>query len=288
MEFQDIFTTPTQLPPVRVYDHYIPLSAGDTPINLKPYIYSSFHKNEVERQLNGLPKAGFITNSVSPFASPVLLVKKNDDSWRFCVDYRKLNDLTVKNRFPMPIVEDILDELTRTQFFTSLDLSFGYHQIRMMESDEYKTTFKTHQGHYQFKVMSFGLTNAPITFQCVMNSISSLFLRKYVLVFIDDILIYSASWTDYLQHIILVLGQLREHKFFLKRTKCAFGKIELLYLGHIISQKGVATDPSKTEATSKRPTPTSVTELRGFLGLTGYHRRFVKHYGLIAKPLTNL
>jgi hypothetical protein len=139
----------------------------------------------------------------------MLLVKKKDESWRFCVDYRKLNDLIVKNRFPMPIEEEILDESTCTQFFTSLDLTSGYHQIRMGEADEYNTTFKTHQGHYQFKVMPFGLRNAPAKFQCAMNSVVSPFLRKFVLVFIDDILIYSDSWTEHLQHVRLVLGQLR-------------------------------------------------------------------------------
>jgi hypothetical protein len=257
-------------------------------VNSRPYRYSPFHKDEIERQVNALLEVGLITPSVSLFASPFLLVKKKDGSWKFCVDYRKLNDMTVKNRFPMPLVEEILDELAGTQFFTSLDLTAGYHQIRMGETDEFKTAFKTHQGHYQFRVMPFGLTNAPATFQCAMNSVLAPFLRKFVLVFIDDILIYSASWADHLKHLRMVFEKLREHQFYLKRSKCAFGKTELLYLGHIISQDGVSTDPSKTDAMKKWPTPTSVTELRGFLGLTGYYRRFVKHYGIIAKPLTNL
>lgn len=129
----------------------------------------------------------------------------------------------------------------------------------MGETDEFKTAFKTHQGHYQFRVMPFGLTNAPATFQCAMNSVLALFLHKFVLVFIDDILIYSASWADHLQHLRLVFEKLKEHKFFLKKSKCVFGKVELLYLGHIISQKGLSTDPSKTEVMKKWPTPTSVT-----------------------------
>lgn len=257
-------------------------------MNSRPYRYSPFHKTEIERQVEELLTAGLIEPSVSPFASPVLLVQKKDGSWRFCVDYRKLNELTVKNRFPMPVVDEILDELHGTKYFTSLDLRAGYHQVCMKEGEEFKTAFKTHSGHFQFKVMSFGLTNAPATFQCAMNSILTPFLRKFALVFIDDILIYSPAFDLHLQHLQLVLDTLRQHQFYLKQSKCQFAQQKLMYLGHIISVEGVSTDPSKTEVMLKWPTPSTVTELRAFLGLTGYYRRFVKHYGLIAKPLTTL
>ena len=153
----------------------------------------------------------------------------------------------------------------------------GYHQVRMLPEDEYKTTFKTHHGHYQFKVMPFGLTNAPTTFQCIMNQVLHPFLRKFVMVFLDDILIYSNSLEDHLIHLQQVLEVLRVNKLYLKASKCSFAQQSLEYLGHIISDKGVATDNSKIQAMLQWPTPTSMTELRAFLGLTGYYRKFVKH-----------
>jgi hypothetical protein len=204
------------------------------------------------------------------------------------VDYRRLNSITIKNKFPMPLIDEILDELAGAQCFTKLDFKSGFHQVRMSPTDEFKTTFKTHQGHYQFKVMPFGLTNALATFKCIMTVILAPFLRKFVIVFMDDILIYSSSLDQHVEHIREVLQVLREHKFFVNWSKCAFAQVELEYLGHIIFEAGDAIDPKKTQAMVQWPTPTNVTELKGFLGLTGYYRKFVKNYGLLAKPLTNL
>ncbi|WVZ51136.1 hypothetical protein U9M48_002309 [Paspalum notatum var. saurae] len=183
-----------------------------------------------------------------------------------------MNAITIKNRFHMPIIKEILDELGQAQYFTKLDMKSRYHQVRMNPEDEHKTTFQTHHGHYQFRVMPFGLTNAPATFQC----------------FLDDILIFCNSLEDHVTHLALVLDKLREHQLYLKLSKCSFGQQLVDYLGHVISHKGVSTDPHKTAAMVNWPCPASLTELRAFLGLTGYYRRFVKHYGLIAKPLTQL
>jgi hypothetical protein len=188
-QYSDLFKDPTSLPPQRIYDYTISLYPDAVPVNCRPYKYSPQHKSEIERQVQELLAAGLIEHSSSPFASPVLLVQKKDGSWIFCVDYRRLNALTIKNRFPMPVIEEILDELFGAKYFTKLEMRSGNHQVKMRVEDEFKTAFKTHHGHYQFKVMPFGLTNAPSTFQCLMNELLQPFLRKFVIVFLDDILI---------------------------------------------------------------------------------------------------
>ena len=247
-KYQDVFEDPKTLPPERVYDHTITLLPNVVPVNARPYRYSPLHKDEIERQVREMLSAGLIVPSTSPFASPVLLIQKKDGSWRFCIDYRRLNDLTIKNKFPMPLIEEIIEELAGSNFFTKLDMKSGYHQVRMKPGEEYKTAFKTHQGHYQFKVMPFGLTNAPATFQCVMNEVLAPFLRKFVMVFLDDILIYSPDLHSHLSHLEQVLQVLRANQLYMKKNKCSFAQPRVEYLGHVISGLGVATAEDKIKA----------------------------------------
>jgi len=287
-QYSELFHEPSSLPPPREFDHSIPLLPGAQPVNVRPYKYAPHQKTEIEKQVDEMLSKGLIQKSVSSFASPVLLVRKKDGSWRFCVDYRQLNAITVKDKHPMLVVDELLDELHGSQWFTKLDCRSGYHKIRLTSGDEKKTAFKTHHGLYEFLVMPFGLTNAPATFQAAMNSIFSPLMRKGVLVFMDDILVYTPSLDSHCVLLQQVFEILQEHQFFLKLSKCEFAKQELEYLGHTISPAGVATEPSKVKAVSDWPIPQNVRDLRGFLGLTGYYRRFIQHYAMISRPLTNL
>ncbi|KAE8696106.1 hypothetical protein F3Y22_tig00110676pilonHSYRG00061 [Hibiscus syriacus] len=287
-KYQSVFDEPTGLPPIRNHDHTITLKLESAPINLRPYRFPHNQNEEVEKQIATMLSSSIIQPSKSPFSSPCILIKNKDGTWRFSVDYRKLNSMTVKDKFPIPVVEDLLDELHGAVYFSKIDLRSGYWQIRIKAEDIYKTTFRTHQGHYEFKVMPFGLTNAPATFQALMNELFSSFLRKFVLVFFDDILVYSTSMKDHITHLGLVLVILQTNQLFAKMSKCFFGQTQVEYLGHIISAAGVSTDPTKVEAMRNWPIPKSLKSLRGFLGLTGYYRRFIKNYGTISKPLTQL
>ncbi|KAJ8751836.1 hypothetical protein K2173_026032 [Erythroxylum novogranatense] len=285
---QNIFEKPKALPPVRDRDHRIPLLPNSKPVNVRPYRYPYYQKTEIENQVRELLASGLIRPSSSPFSSPVLLVRKANGEWRFCVDYRALNEITIKDKFPIPVIDELMDELFGARYFSKFDLRAGYHQIRVYEPDIPKTAFRTHEGHYEFVVMPFGLTNAPSTFQSLMNEVFRPFLRKFVLVFFDDILVYSKSWEEHMQHLQSVLTILSQHQFFAKEEKCVFAVERIEYLGHILTGDGIEPCSSKIQAVLDWPVPTTVRAVRGFLGLAGYYRKFIKHYGTIAAPLNRL
>lgn len=205
-----------------------------------------------------------------------------------CVDYRALNSVTICDRFPIPMIDELLDELGHASWFSKLDLRQGFHQILMHEPDVKKTVFRMHRGHYEYRVMPFGLCNAPSTFQAAMNSLLTSFLWRFATVFFDDILVYSKSLSSHIQHLKIIFHTLVQGQFYLKRTKCLFAQTQVEYLGHLVSNRGVKPEPSKVRTMVQWPLPTSPKELGAFLGLTGFYRKFIKNYMLIAAPLNSL
>ncbi|GJW77779.1 reverse transcriptase domain-containing protein [Tanacetum coccineum] len=276
------------LPHVREVEFRIDLIPGASPVVRSPYRLAPSEMLELSNQLKELQEKGFIRPSHSPWGAPVLFVKKKDGSMRMCIDYRELNKLTIKNRYPLPRIDDLFDQLQGACCFSKIDLRSGYHQLRVREEDIPKTAFRTRYGHFEFTVMPFGMTNAPAIFMDLMNRVCKPYLDKFVIVFIDDILIYSKSEEEHEVHLKTILDLLKTEMLYAKFSKCEFWLKEVQFLGHVVNRDGIHVDPSKVESVKNWKTPESPTEIRSFLGLAGYYRRFIENFSKIAKPLTLL
>eukprot|EP00253_Pinus_taeda_P003061 PITA_03061 len=272
-EFADVFPEEIPgLPPKLNLDFTIELVPGAAPVSRAPYRMSVPELTELKMQLQELLDKKYIRPSVSPWGAPVLFVRKKDGTFRMCIDYRQLNKLTVKNKYPLPRIDELFDQVKGATVFSKIDLRSGYHQIRIKEEDVAKTAFRTRYGHYEFVVLPFGLTNAPATFMCLMNSVFHKYLDKFVLIFIDDILIYSWNIQEHEEHLRLVLQTLREHQLYAKYSKCDFYKEQIQHLGHIITKEGIAVDPEKIRTIMEWTIPKDVADIRSFMGLAGYYR----------------
>jgi hypothetical protein len=261
-EFLDVF--PEELPgmpPDRELEFAIEIVPGTAPIYKKYYRMPGPELAELKKHLDELLQKGYIHPSISPWGSPVLFVKKKDGSLRMCVDYRQLNEVTIKNKYPLPRIDDLFDQLNGARVFSKIDLRTGYHQLKIRKDDIPKTAFTTRYGLYEFTVMVFGLTNAPAYFMSMMNKVFMDILDKFMVVFIDDILIYSMNEEEHKQHLRAVLERLRNHRLYAKFSKCEFWLKEVGFLGHILSKKGIAVDPSKVMAVLNWKTPATVTEV---------------------------
>ena len=243
---------------------------------------------ELNLQLQELLEKGFVRPSVSPWGAPVLFVKKKDGTLRLCIDYRKLNKLTIKNKYPLPRIDDLFDQLKGVSIFSKIDLQSGYHQLRIKDVDVHKTAFRTRYGHYEFFVMPFGLKNAPAAFMDLMNRVFRPYVDHFIVVFIDDILVYSKDRENHESHIWAVLETLRKEQLYAKLSKCEFWLNEVSFLGHIVSKEGIRVDSKKTKLVVEWKPPRNVTEVHSFLGLAGYYRKFIKGFFMTAAPMTRL
>jgi hypothetical protein len=289
-QYGDVFPPelPKELPPHRNVDHKIELIPGATPPSRPVYRMSPVELDELKKQLTELLEHGFIRPSKSPYGAPVLFVKKKDGSIRMCIDYRMLNKITIKNKYPLPRVDELIDRLQGAQWFSKIDLRSGYHQVRIAEEDVEKTAFRTRYGHYEFLVLPFGLTNAPATFMRLINDVMNPYLDQCVIAFIDDILIYSKTKEEHERHVKQVLELLREHKLYAKGSKSAFFKHEVSFLGYVISTDGIRMEKEKVEAVRDWPVPRNVGEVMEFEGFAGFYRQFIKDFSKIMAPLTDL
>ncbi|GJW13126.1 putative reverse transcriptase domain-containing protein [Tanacetum coccineum] len=274
-----------RLPPIRQVEFQIDLVPGAAPVARAPYRLAPSKMEEMSTQLQELSDKRFIIPSSSPWGAPVLFVKKKGDSFRMCIDYHELNKLTVKNRYPLPRIDDLFDQLQGSSVYSKIDLRSGYHQLRVRDEDIPKTVFRTRYGHYEFQVMPFSLTNAPTVFMDLMNRVCRPYLDKFV---INDILIYLKTKEEHDAHLRLILELLKKEELYAKFSKCDFWLSKVQFLGYMIDSEGIHVDPAKIESIKDWESPKTPTEIRQFLGLSGYYQRFIKGFSKIAKPMTKL
>jgi hypothetical protein len=286
-EYKDVFEDlPPGLPPERGIGHAIPVQPGEKPPFRPMYRLSPSETQEMKTQIADLLAKGYVQPSTSPYGAPILFVGKKDGTLRMCVDYRALNKITVKNRYPLPRIDELFDKLQGRTVFSSLDLASGYHQIRITEEDRPKTAFRTPIGHFEFTVLCFGLTNAPSTFQKAMNDMFK--DMDYVFVYLDDILIASHTAEQHVQHLRAVMKVLRENRFYAKLKKCEFNKPEVSFLGHTVGKYGLKVDEKKVAVVNDWPTPTKAEQVRSFVGLANYFRKFIQGFSSLVSPLITL
>ncbi|XP_051130737.1 uncharacterized protein LOC127251190 [Andrographis paniculata] len=289
-EMKDVYPEelPQGLPPIRGIEHQIDFVPGASIPNRPAYRCNPDENKEIQKQVQELLEKGWVRESLSPCAVPVIIVPKKDGTWRMCVDCRAVNAITIKYRHPIPRLDDLLDEINGARIFSKIDLRSGYHQIRMQPGDEWKTAFKTKLGLYEWLVMPFGLTNAPSTFMRLMNHVLRAFIGKFVVVYFDDILVYSKSENEHVEHVRLVFQRLREEQLYANFKKCIFHTNEVVFLGFVVSEDGLKVDETKVKAIKEWTPPMNVGEIRRFLGMCGFFQRFVPGFSLIAAPLTSL
>jgi len=289
-EYKDVFSKEEadKLPPYRNYDHKINLLPNTNPPFGPIYSLSEPELKALHKYLDENLAKDFIQPSISPAGAPILFVKKKDGTLRLVVNYRGLNNVTIKNRYPLPLIGELIDRLRTSIIFTKIDLRGAYNLVRITSGDEWKTSFRIRYGYFEYKVMPFGLCNAPATFQHFMNEILADYLDKFAVVYLDDILIFSSTRDEHFQHVKLILERLRKHSLYGKLEKCQFHQTKVEFLGYIVSKDGIKMDPSKIDAIQSWPEPTNVKELQAFIGFSNFYRRFINKFSFTILPLTKL